>query len=459
MSYAYAAQEEPLCPSCGLAQLTKPAICKGYYTEANVERIFQHFWIFQYQCQLHTFEKDSLCKYFRWRPDLEARPSLALSGSPAASSRLSTPSASPIKQTACISPACQVSKRPRSANAQCSWHFCRECCLGTGQHCSVSAHNSSSPARTDPSAIFAGPYGRMITPDYAMKLITKDFVRTPSPSNAVAYRHALRTTINVKLWTNDTSNAVCFSLSIPSDVFPLFHPKDFDEITTTLGYPLEMYAILSTPTHMLSNTAEEEDEWVVKRIATKVSADSTVHIRLPSVRHCLRLRDAKRANEGQSSTTASPAKKLRVTSSRELTQSLADERDVVAQSRPHSPSPSPEPYSPPPSPTPSRSPGLILNLPRVQVSEALSFPLAYACDMNALFKKYDGLTEGNASQKFKAIFGPLGLEFKSSTFSDSFRAWKYGSHELLSSAINAAYTPAGAWGPIVTAYKKSRSNN
>jgi hypothetical protein len=74
----------------------------------------------------------------------------------------------------------------------------------------------------------------------------------------------------------------------------MFHPRDYAEITSTIGFRCQTFAVLANP-HLLSSTLEEEDEWVVQSTPTNIKTAPTVYIRLPAVHTCQRLRIVKRA--------------------------------------------------------------------------------------------------------------------------------------------------------------------
>jgi hypothetical protein len=85
--------------------------------------------------------------------------------------------------------------------------------------------------------------------------------------------------------------------------------------------------------------------------------------------------------------------------------------------------------------------------------------------MDHHFIQLHQLEHGTAEEKFEHVFGPLGLKFRKSTFSDNYRAWKHWKHgdgsgsDDLKAAVEAAYSPEGAWAPLVAAYKKITKNS
>ncbi|KAF8188193.1 hypothetical protein K438DRAFT_979665 [Mycena galopus ATCC 62051] len=170
----------------------------------------------------------------------------------------------------CCSTVCEASRKPRTANAKCSWGFCQECCLA-GQPCSLSSHSNRTPTparmptRTPTQAAdpFSGPYARMIPEEYRQTLRTGDFNRTPRPSLAAAYKEAQKTTINVMLWTSDILPPTPYRLVVPPETFPFFHPNEHKEITQMVG-PIESFLHLSATPQLPLMTEEAQDLWVVQ---------------------------------------------------------------------------------------------------------------------------------------------------------------------------------------------------
>ncbi|KAF8205817.1 hypothetical protein K438DRAFT_524116 [Mycena galopus ATCC 62051] len=448
-----------LCPTCRSAYITDPILCHGTFKPQNEG--------FHYEtCPNNTFERESPCRYFMWLPN-EA--GTIPQGSPSPARSASSP---------CLSQNCQLSGKPKARNAQCTWKSCKDCCINSQPSCRIPAHNSNTTSSIQPTQpaveVFAGPYGRMVPPDYGLKLANKDFSISPSPSKGALHRQAARTTIKLRLWHEDGEPPIDFSICIPPNAFPWFHPKDYDEITEVLrGLPLERFALLSMPSHLLESTPKSEDQWVIHSHDIQVKADATLCICKLSVRVCKSLRKEKRPfnwNNGRdnisgSSASPSPTKKRRL-------QPLPVSYDHVFETDPSSSHQTIEPldltgllrmptpqkaqddavsYSPPASPTPRRK-----KLSKSTSEEEISFPLSYACNMDQLFTKLAALNTGTNEQKFAKVFAPLGLSYVSSTFSDNYRAWNYGNKDLIKAAVNAKYTLAGAWGPIVTEYKKAQ---
>jgi hypothetical protein len=130
-------EEERLCPNCGNFPLTKPAACGGHYNTQNTGKVYQKVGLsprfvslfIWSKCPSNTFTAESLCSYFVWREDLTSPP----------------PSSTRPATVLCISEACQNARKARTANSRCSWAFCKECCLATGQLCSISGHSTTAP--------------------------------------------------------------------------------------------------------------------------------------------------------------------------------------------------------------------------------------------------------------------------------------------------------------------------
>ncbi|KAJ7181656.1 hypothetical protein C8R43DRAFT_1117019 [Mycena crocata] len=273
---------------------------------------------------------------------------------------------------------------------------------------------------------FAGPFAKMISPTYALKIVHKDF--SVSPSNRIqveAYRLEAQHMIRVKYWIKNNQRA--FTFDVPVTNFPWFHPKDSDTITGKIK----------------QTTLEEDDEWVVTSTATRVKPNTTLYMRSPDVDTCLGLRPDPMVHKHQlsesqetpaspASSTPSPSKRSR--SNRQPIFVLDNDSDENGNSDfdllPSSPSPSPS-NTLASGHSPSHQ-ALIGSLPEPLNPSAsprgkpAPFPLAYACDMDAAFrqiKNHPNFDDLSARQRFDTVFEMLDIQFKSSTWSDSWNAW------------------------------------
>ncbi|KAJ7770705.1 hypothetical protein B0H16DRAFT_1516303 [Mycena metata] len=449
-----------LCRECELFCLTLPRPSTGHYNPQNKGRVYQ-------KCPRHTFGIDTPCPGFIWRDDLSPppwgnKPAMQMSGSPSTpTTPTSTLSSTPTRSISCTSPRCSAASKARAASKKCTQQFCKECCLTTSLRCQVSAHNQPPPT---PSALtlsfpgasasvgpYAGPYARMIAPEYAVKIAQKDFSIAPSTRvQTESYRMETKNLIKVKYWVNDDERPHIFSVPVPA--FPYFHPKDCETITKKLGIPCASYDILDVTPHLLEITLEEDDEWITTSTATLVKPNTTLYLRSPTVRRCLGLRVRKRAisevphspTQSRDSSTPSPTKRPRSTPLAEEHRSVSNDNTFSTPDRVSVASSS----SLPPS---LDLPRLTLDSPR---GKRTAFPLAYACDMDAQFRKIELLSPGlSAAKKFAEVFGHLDMEFNSSTYSNSWKAWKRCPPSVLQKAIACKHNPGGEWSPIVTAYR------
>ncbi|KAK6984206.1 hypothetical protein R3P38DRAFT_3232174 [Favolaschia claudopus] len=304
-------------------------------------------------------------------------------------------------------------------------------------------------------------FARMISPEYGSKIAQNTFtLAPPSRLQTEAYRMESKVTITIKYWAKDNQRPLTFLVPVPG--FPRFHPKDCELMTSTLHLALATYAILKLDAP-LETSSEEQDEWLITSIPTVVKPNSTLYMRSPEVTVCLGLRpdaaeppmtpnpspssSAKRsASREPDPGTPSPAKRTRPGFSlrpREASSGEDDDDDVVLLS--------------PQTLTPTK-PKINASHPDSLVSPSgkhTPFPLPYACDMHAQFQKVEALPAAwTAKQKFDNVFGHLNVDFNSSTYSDSWNAWKRCPDNVLTSAVACEHRPGGEWGPIVTSYRK-----
>ncbi|KAJ6521238.1 hypothetical protein B0H10DRAFT_1975137, partial [Mycena sp. CBHHK59/15] len=218
---------------------------------------------------------------------------------------------------------------------------------------------------------------------------------------------------------------------VPVPLFPWFHPQDCEAMTSKLHIPCTTYDILDTISNPLETTLEEDDEWVTTSAATKVKPNMILYLRSPDVDTCVGLRSepmrkrllSEAEDLGPPSSplsTPSPSKRLRL-----------EEAIISSSSAPISADP----------PLGKRAP----------------FPLAYACDMDPLFKKIQDLPPGlKAEQQFEAVFGHLDVEFTPSTYSNSWNAWLNVPDAVIAMAVAKGHRFGGEWSPIVTAWRNSQ---
>ncbi|KAJ6565991.1 hypothetical protein B0H10DRAFT_1965485 [Mycena sp. CBHHK59/15] len=94
--------------------------------------------------------------------------------------------------------------------------------------------------------------------------------------------------------------------------------------------------------------------------------------------------------------------------------------------------------------------------PDLPLGKRTPFPLAYACDMDAQFRKVKLLPLNlTVVQQFENVFGHLGIKFNCSTYSNSWKAWECAPADVITKAIACQHNPGGEWGPIVTAYRQA----
>ncbi|KAJ7221444.1 hypothetical protein GGX14DRAFT_388612 [Mycena pura] len=382
----------------------------------------------------------------------------------------------------CSSITCASARKPRSSNTNCSQRFCKECCIASTVRCRISAHNPppsslATSATSSQGAVappqFAGPYGKMISPDYALKIVMRDHLVVPSARiQTEAYRMEAQITIKAKYWVTNDKGPITFSAPVPN--YPWWHPKDCVTITDRLNLPCEAYERLDTTEHLLATTSEEYDEWITSRGPIKVKSDMTLYLREPGIDTCLGLRPLRKRilsdpqESGPSSSTPSPTKRGR-TSQIIVDDDSDDERAIVLRT----PSPTKRGRTSQLEiivdddsdneratlPASSRSPSLTnrsssssLLQPDTPHGKRSPFPLAFAVDMDAGFRQVETLLEDgkSAKQQFDTVFGFLGIPFKSSTYSNNWKAWK-ASPDAVAKAVALGHRPGGEWAPIVTA--------
>ncbi|KAJ7481126.1 hypothetical protein B0H11DRAFT_2233038 [Mycena galericulata] len=348
----------------------------------------------------------------------------------------------------CSSDTC--ARKPRSSNTNCSQRFCKECCIASTVRCRISAHNPppSSIATSSGGAVappqFAGPYGKMISPDYAFKIAMRDHLVVPSTRmQTEAYRMEAQITIKAKYWVTNVKGPITFSAPVPN--YPWWHPKDCITITDRLNLPCEAYERLDTTDHLLATTSEESDEWITSRGPIKVKPDMTLYLREPGVDTCLGLRPLRKRvlsdpqESGPSSSTPSPSKRGRTSQIITDVDNSDDEQVTLP------------PSSRSPSLTHQSSSSSLLQ-PDTPHGKRSPFPLAFAVDMDAGFRQAKELLKDgkSAKQQFDTVFGFLDIPFKSSTYSNNWKAWK-ASPDAVAKAVALGHHPGGEWAPIVTA--------
>ncbi|KAJ6477843.1 hypothetical protein C8R47DRAFT_1198673 [Mycena vitilis] len=431
---------DDLCSACRSAYLSHPKPSTGHFTPEYRTRVYQ-------ECPRHTYGKnpDHCPKGFFWRNDLSPPPW----GDCLPASAMSSPSKgySNPNTTACVSALCTAAAKPRPSRQKCVQSFCKECCLATSVICRVGEHNKLGPAPSSSSIGPAPAYAHMISPDVAKKIADKAFTLSPSTRmQTEAYRMEIKDMLNVKYWAKNGERPFLFR--VPITAYPFFHPKDCPAMTAKLGLSLTSYDILDVVANPLDTTAPEDDEWVTTNLATRVKVDTTLYMRSTDVQVCVGLRPLARKRAVSDAThTPSPNKRARVA-----------QNSLYAASLEFTAFRSPLPASEvdydllPPSPSRTRT-ASSSSQPITHTEKPMSgrtpFPLAYACDMDALFQRVEKLpATWTARQKFDSAFGHLDAAFNSSTYSSSWNAWRRCPPEVLGKAIACGYNPGGEWGPI-----------
>ncbi|KAJ7169090.1 hypothetical protein C8R43DRAFT_945055 [Mycena crocata] len=109
--------------------------------------------------------------------------------------------------------------------------------------------------------------------------------------------------------------------------------------------------------------------------------------------------------------------------------------------------------------TVSRSSSL-LNESNEDLPSHTDFPLAYAVEMDAAFRKIQELPGHLGAQlKFNLIFGFLGVPFVSSTYSDSWQAWLTTSETEMQRAVACGSAPGGEWTTILRTWRKNKNKS
>ncbi|KAJ7032848.1 hypothetical protein C8F04DRAFT_1105978 [Mycena alexandri] len=420
------------CPACQILYLTLPTPSTGHHTPQNKKRVYQ-------KCPLNSFNDNSECRGFVWRDDLSPPPWGTMSSM--------TPATTPTRPNParCVSTLCAASSKGRPGNSHCVQLFCKECCLSSSVQCRLAVHNNrpSVPSLTYDSPTlplappaFAGPYARMIPPDYAHKIVHNNFTVASSSTRlqTEVYRMESQTMIKVKYWVKNDQSALTFSVPVPN--YPWFHPKACTTITSRLsplGLSCDVYEILDTVLNPLETTSEHDDEWINVGSAAKVKANITLYLRVPGVDCCLGLRPStprKRAlSQGEDSSTSDPPS----------SSSNSDDNDDQNVTPPSSPFPMI---------TSSSATPLSSTTPRGKYAP---FPLAFACDMDAAFHQIDALPKDwPARRHFEDVLGVLGLNFVPSTYSDNLSTWKNDSLKAdIARAVACGHKAGGEWGPIL----------
>ncbi|KAF8208623.1 hypothetical protein K438DRAFT_1812604 [Mycena galopus ATCC 62051] len=422
-----------ICPECEVNYLTRPIPSVGFHTAEHEHRVYQ-------KCPGHIFKAGSQCQFFRWRDDLSPPPWGNI---------MSTPSKKK-QATPCTSLRCSSAPKARGSHQKCSQGFCKECCLGTSVQCTVLTHNTPASGPSALEVVPAQSFARMIPLEYGIKIAQGVFTVSPSARmQTEAYRMEAKHTITIKFWAEDNKRPIVFV--VPTPGYPHFHPKDCAPITTKIGQPLTTYEILNIATNPLDTTPEEEDEWITTSTPTLVKPNMTLYMRAPGVETCLGLRSRKRAlsaaPEPPYSPSPSPSNTPSPTKRTRTNKVLDDEEDddVIIL---------------PPSPSPLRFSSSTLRpavQPEMPLGKRTPFPLAYTCDMDALFRKVNMLpSQWTAEQKFNDVFSHLNMEYNSSTYSNSWNAWKRCPPDVLAKAITCQHRPGGEWGPIVTAFRSKK---
>ncbi|KAJ7126366.1 hypothetical protein C8R43DRAFT_958116 [Mycena crocata] len=408
-------------------------------------------------CVKHTFKAGEVCNFYRWRDDLSPAPwtiaptpeSLLWSGF----DTMQAPSPARASSTPCISLRCSSTAKPHARHQKCTQSFCKDCCFTTSVHCRVAYHNQegvipspgslglfqSPPQPSLAPASFSGPYGKMVDPDYGRKIFNKDFALSPSAHvQSEAYRMEAQKQVKFKIWLSNTEGPMTTLVVVLH--YPWLHPRECENITRKLGHPLEEFEFLDVPRD-LSNTSEEEEEWINTSSAIKVKVDHVTYMRAPNVHTCLGLHSS--------------------TSPRKRAFSPDGDYSLPPPSNTTTPTPSPSP-----SPTkrarsiPNIRSSSLLNESNEDLSSHTDFPLAYAVEMDAAFHKIQELPAHLGAQlKFNLIFGFLGVPFILSTYSDSWQAWLTTSETEMQRAVACGSAPGGEWTTILCAWRKIKNKS
>ncbi|KAJ7638947.1 hypothetical protein FB45DRAFT_1023693 [Roridomyces roridus] len=458
---------EDACRQPGCSQkLTKPRPSIGHYEPENEGRFYQ-------KCPRNNFKPNSTCKGFIWRDDLSPAP--WGDGQPANDASKS----SRIPENPCISLKCLDSGRPKPCNVQCSQVFCLDCCRASGQPCTASGHKPravcASPVPPVPTATSAAiaqslapagalskSYATMISPQLAFKLTNGDFEMLTGGGDANVQRQLARTRIKVHFWNVNDMSPLIISVSVLSNKWPFFHPRDYSIVTTTVKNTCTTYAYLDS----------EEHTWVITDEAIAVKVNSSVYLRLVEVTVCLDLpptskRGLTSNDRDPFNADQSPTKKQRLDYS-----GVYDRNDgppsspspSIASSKQSTPAHSPEKTAHMGCSRPSLVSEIIeiesdsdeASMPATPSKKRKhggDFPLQFACDMVKVLQAMEALKQPTQKDMWVKS-GRKAEDFKSSTFSRCYGAWKWVAPDVLAAAVAAGQTQPGKWAPILAAYRE-----
>ncbi|KAJ6545107.1 hypothetical protein DFH09DRAFT_1282210 [Mycena vulgaris] len=270
----------------------------------------------------------------------------------------------------------------------------------------------------------------MVAPDVARKLHNHDFSISPSNrGQKEAYRMEAACIIYIKWWIKNNERPIL--LAVPAPSFPWFHPKDCQALRDRVGLPCDVYEYLqlSTP---IEFTLEEDDSWILTPGPIRVKPDITLYLRSPNVTVCSELRGGSHSQKHKRALSIEPPSTPTPITRNKNTRSTS------------------------PGPSTKKSKIVILN-PPLSLADApagrrSAWPLLFACDMDMGFKKIAAMP-GTPASNFTAVFGS---EWHSSTFSESFRAWRNAPKPGLAAAIRCGRASGGEWAPIAKMYGRKK---
>ncbi|KAJ7455278.1 hypothetical protein B0H11DRAFT_2244565 [Mycena galericulata] len=324
-------------------------------------------------------------------------------------------------------------------------------------HCKAPKHSKSSTPAPLPR-LARREYAQAISPDYAAKISQNNAAQTESGARAVE-KNDMHTEIQQKLtvfwFLSDDKPPEEYEVACTTR--PFWHPKNDKTI-------IKMVGAENCETYGYHNGTS----WKITSLPQELKpGTTTIHLRSPHVRNCdfgqqsPFIETSPRKRHGSMiSVEDSPTKRPRHIGS--SSSDVYDDFDRRSPNRDSLP-----PSSPPPPSSPILGPFTAPVTPLLSLADAppgsrKPWPLMYACDMAAGFRKVISLqgtgapdgTHFKTDTAFQVAFPDH--RYYSSTYNDNMRVWVWARDQVfpLKKAVDAGRTQAGRWSELRSLYNK-----
>ncbi|KAJ7116820.1 hypothetical protein C8R43DRAFT_1112902 [Mycena crocata] len=486
-----AMSEKRPCYACQDGDIHSPRPSTGHFTPKNWGKFFQ-------ACTRNTFNKETPCPVFFWRPDIPSLiPPWLQSPStptpPSSSTHVpsqsqaphidlqtypsphSQPHATPRKKKQpCTNTACLQGGRSGHLHSQCISHLCKVCCQLTGIHCPAPRHNepvtsalnsftvvprlpstqvtltSSTPSTPSIPSIpstsystqipftYERPLAKAIDPSYAAKTLRGDHDPTfHDPTLRNTYRRD--TPLTIYWWIQDDTEAVTLKVSAPA--YPWFDPKLCETLRELIGID-----------NCLRYVYWDGHHWVYTDVAVKIKGGKhELYARSRDVTKCIGGPEptSKRRLSDDPLETPTPSRTRLSTSKHPIISPLKypnnsqESSSVISLSSDES---------------------NIQDFPEITSAPSLStssetriwkghFPMKYAIDMDNGFRAME-LLNGGVPKNFEDTFD---ARFVRGTYYAHHKPWEaMREHKLLKNAIECGKSSGGDWTSLRRRFDKAK---